>query len=297
MNSRFAEEKRKPPYYLLTGLILGLVIGFVLTMVIFPVQYSNVPPETLNQTDKDRYRLMIALAYQANQDLGRATARLGLLRDEDIASQLIQQSRRSESRNDAQILLNLAQGLQNPNPQPVINQDPSTPTITPSEQPTFTATATVTLAPTNTPTIADTETIPTSETNQPTETEPTTTPTASPTVVQNTNLAFQLVDQQTICNPSYQQPLIQVEVFTVDGDPMPNARIIVSWNGGQDTFYTGYYPDISLGYADFSMEPETVYNVKVGDIGELVTNLSAPNCEEEDGTTYLGSIYLQFDAP
>ncbi len=297
MNSRFSEEKRKPPYYLLTGLILGLVIGFVLTMVIFPVQYSNVPPETLNQTDKDRYRLMIGLAYQANQDLGRATARLGLLRDEDIASQLIQQSRRSESRNDAQILLNLAQAFQNPNPQPVTNQVLPTPTMTPSAQPIFTATAIVTSTPTITPTIANTEPLPTTENNQPTEAERTSTPTASPTVVQNTNLAFQLVDEQTICNPSYQQPLIQVEVFTADGDPISNARIIVTWAGGQDTFFTGYYPDISLGYADFSMEPETVYNVKVGDIGELATNLSVPNCEEEDGTPYFGSMYLQFEAP
>ena len=102
MNSRFAEEKRHPPYYLLTGLILGLAIGLIVTMVVFPVQYSNVPPETLNTTDKDRYRLMIALAYQANQDLGRASARLGLLREEDVASQLVQQSRRSQSRDDAQ---------------------------------------------------------------------------------------------------------------------------------------------------------------------------------------------------
>lgn len=120
MNSRFQEEKRQPPYYLLTGLLLGLALGFIMTMVILPIQYTNVPPETLNTTDKDRYRLMISQAFRANQDLGRASARLGLLRDDDIAGQLIQQSRRSETKSDAQVLLNLAQAIQNPLAQPII---------------------------------------------------------------------------------------------------------------------------------------------------------------------------------
>lgn len=297
MNSRFAEEKRHPPYYLLTGLILGLTIGLIVTMVVFPVQYSNVPPETLNTTDKDRYRLMIALAYQANQDLGRASARLGLLREEDVASQLVQQSRRSQSRDDAQILLNLAQAIQNPNPQPVGNQDLQTPTITVTDRPTTTASPTATTTPTSSPTVEITETQSVMETFHPTQSTPTITSTPSPTTVQNTNLAFQLIENQTICNPNYQDPLIQVEVFNAEGQPIPNTRIIVTWAEGQDTFYTGYYPDISLGYADFLMEPETTYNVRVGDIGELVTDLTAPTCETDDGTAYWGSIYLRFDAP
>lgn len=297
MNSRFAEEKRHPPYYLLTGLILGLTIGLIVTMVVFPVQYSNVPPETLNTTDKDRYRLMIALAYQANQDLGRASARLGLLREEDVASQLVQQSRRSQSRDDAQILLNLAQAIQNPNPQPVGNQDLQTPTITVTDRPTITASPTATSTPTSSPTVEITETQSVTETFQPTQSTPTITSTPSPTTVQNTNLAFQLIENQTICNPNYQDPLIQVEVFNAEGQPLPNTRIIVTWAEGQDTFYTGYYPDISLGYADFLMEPETTYNVRVGDIGELVTDLTAPTCETDDGAAYWGSIYLRFDAP
>lgn len=297
MNSRFAEEKRHPPYYLITGFILGLAIGLILTMVILPVQYSNVPPETLNPTDKDRYRLMIALSYQANQDLGRANARLGLLRDDDIAGQLIQQSRRSQSRGDAQILLNLAQAIQNPNPQPVANLTMESPIITSTPPPALTITPTNTNTPTITPTLETTQTSATTETPEPTQNEPTKTLTPTVTSVVSANLAFQLIDNQTICNPAYNIPLIQVEVFDADGEPLPNARVIVTWANGQNSFFTGYYPEISLGYADFLMEPDTDYNLKVGDIGELVTNLTAPICEDDEGADYWGSIYLQFEAP
>jgi len=293
MNSRFQEEKRQPPYYLLTGLLLGLALGFILTMVILPVQYSNVPPETLNSTDKDRYRLMIAMAFQANQDLGRATARLGLLRDDDIAGQLIQQSRRSETRSDAQVLLNLAQAIQNPFMQPAITSLPSE--ILPSE--TFPASATFTITPSIT--IEPSETLPpqSSTTIQPTRQQSTATPRISPTPNLSGSLPYQLSETESICNISYQESLIQVEVFNEDGEPIPDVRITVRWANGQDTFYTGFYPEISQGYADFTMEPETIYSVQVGDIGEVVSNLSAPTCTDNTNNEYWGSIYLRFDAP
>jgi hypothetical protein len=295
MNSRFSEEKRQPPYYLITGFLLGIIIGFIVTMVVFPVQYTNAPPETLNQADKDRYRVMIALAYQANQDIGRATARLGLLRDDDIAGQLIQQSRRSQTRSDAQILLNLAQAIQNPNSQPVVEIEFPTATIAPTETPEFSPTLTNT--PTISPTVEITETLSSVEASQPSVTRSLPVPTSTATVIQNTNLAFRLSENQLICNTSYQDSLIQIEVFDGDGKPIPNSKIIVAWATGQNTFYTGYFPDVSLGYADFSMEPETVYSVKVGDIGELVSNLKALECQSDTGNSYWGSIYLRFDAP
>lgn len=283
MNSRFQEEKRQPPYYLLTGFLLGLAFGFIITMVIFPIQFTNVPPETLNTTDKDRYRLMIAQAFRANQDLGRTTARLGLLRDDDIAGQLIQQSRRSETKSDAQVLLNLAQAIQNPLAQSVVPLQP-----TDSADP-FTPAPTATMLPTETP----------SETSTPQPTRPLSTSIvqSSPTPNQNSGLPFQLSENTIICNTSYRESLIQTEVFDADGEPISNARITVTWSSGQDTFYTGFYPEISLGYADFSMTPETIYSIKVGDIGEVVTNLSSPECVDDSGANYWGSIYLRFDVP
>ncbi len=283
MNSRFQEEKHQPPYYLLTGFLLGLALGFVMTMVILPVQYTNVPPETLNTKDKDRYRLMIALAFRSNQDLGRASARLGLLRDDDIAGQLIQQSRRSETKSDAQVLLNLAQAIQNPLAQSVI------PAQTTDFAETFTPAPTETMLPTETP----------SETSTPQPTRPVSTPIAqmSPTPNLSAGLPFQLTENKTICNTSYRELLIQVEVFDAEGEPISNSRVTVTWSDGQDTFFTGFYPEISLGYADFSMTPGSLYSVKVGEIGEMVTDLASPECTDDSDNNYWGSIYLRFDAP
>jgi hypothetical protein len=274
--------------------MLGLVFGFVLSMVIFPVQYSNVPPETLNSTDKDRYRVMIALAYQANQDIGRAAARLGLLRDDDVAGQLIQQSRRSQSRSDAQILLNMAQAIQNPFVQPAVNLEPTevilTDSIPISESPSPTLTETI--VPTNTePEEQITATL------VPTRLASTDIVHNSPTPGMITGLPYQLTENETICNPAYQESLIQVEVFDEAGEPIPNARITVSWSNGQNSFFTGFFPEISIGYADFSMNPSTIYNLQVGEIGELVTNLTSPECKDEEDNTFWGSLYLRFDAP
>ena len=294
MNSRFQQERRQPPYYLLTGLLLGLVIGFVVTMVVFPVQYTNVPPETLNINDKDQYRLMIAMAFQANQDLGRASARLGLLRDDDIAGQLIQQSRRSQLRSDAQVLLNLAQAIQNPYVQPVLNQNPTEFTTSETNSIAITSTITATVLPeeenNNSQDIR-------TATPQPARPQPTTIIKSSPTALAMSSIPFQLSEKQTICNPTYQESLIQVEVFNRNGDPIPNSRITVYWSNGQDSFYTGYFPEISAGYADFNMSPPTIYSVRVGEIGELVTNLSAPECKNDADNSYWGSLYLRFDEP
>jgi hypothetical protein len=292
MNSRFQEERRQPPYYLLTGLLLGLALGFVLTMVILPVQYSNVPPETLNSTDKDRYRLMIAMAFQANQDLGRASARLGLLRDDDIAGQLIQQSRRSQTKSDAQVLLNLAQVIQNPLAQPIVSPQ-STNESPANEQVSSTSSPTETILPTE----SIEETQATAITPQPTRQQSTAIVQNSPTPNFNADLPFQLIENEIICNTSYSESLIQVEVFDADGEPIPNVRITVTWSKGQDTFFTGFYPEISLGYADFTMTPGSIYSVKVGNIGEMVANLTASECTDDFDNSFWGSIYLRFDAP
>jgi hypothetical protein len=120
---------------------------------------------------------------------------------------------------------------------------------------------------------------------------------SSPTPIITTGLPFQLTENKTICNPSYRESLIQVEVFNEVGEPIPNARITVSWSNGQNSFFTGFFPEISIGYADFSMTPPTIYNVQVGEIGKLVTNLTAPECKDNEENLYWGSLYLRFDAP
>ena len=293
MNSRYRRERRQPPYYLITGLVLGFLLGYLFTAKIFPVQYTNVPPETLNLTDKDQYRLLIAMAFQANQDMGRAQARLGLLREASAVDELIAHAGRTEKRNDAQILLNLADALKgttNGSQTPSVTPAPTenAPTITPSPSLTLSITPETTLAQ------AVRTATPPSEGTSPTSAPPVTVATALPTSL---NILFRLEENRTVCNPLYGEPLLQVEVISAEDDPLPNIRILVTWQGGQNIFFSGYYPEISAGYADFTMTPNTTYSLKVGEAGEQIQNLSAPQCTDDAGNPYWGSIYLRFNEP
>lgn len=292
MNSRYRQERRQPPYYLLTGLILGFVISIVTTMFLVPVIYANVPPETLNAIDKDQYRLMIARAYQADHDSGRALARLGLLRDDNVIESLVQQAQRSELKSNAQTLLFLYEDLQKiitkegfPEPQ---EQNPTALPVQPTGQNEATQTP------------GTTETIDQSvRTATPVATTPkiTSTPVSDNVEKQNNKIPFRLGEQKEVCNPSYSESLIQIEVFDNELNALPNTKIMVTWEGGQDIFYTGFYPEISLGYADFSMIPGTSYTIKVGDVGELIQDISSPQCTDDAGSPYWGSVYLRFNEP
>ena len=293
MNSRYRQEKRQPPYYLLTGLILGLVISIATTMFLVPVIYANVPPETLNAVDKDQYRLMIARAYLSDHDTGRALARLGLLRDDNVIESLIQQAQRSELKSNAQTLLVLYEDLQKiitkegfPDPQ---EQNSTTlPVVQPTSQ------SEATKPPETTETIDQSI-----RTATPAATIPkiTSTPVTDTVEKQNNKIPFRLDEQKEVCNPSYSESLIQIEVFDSEMDALPNTKVMVTWEGGQDIFYTGFYPEISLGYADFSMVPGTNYSIKVGDVGELIEDISSPQCTDDAGSPYWGSVYLRFNEP
>ncbi|HJS30238.1 MAG TPA: hypothetical protein VJ768_11480, partial [Anaerolineales bacterium] len=67
------------PWYLLTGVILGALFGLLYAWVISPVRFVDNPPSAMREDFKDQYRSLIAVAFSASQDLGRAQARLSLL--------------------------------------------------------------------------------------------------------------------------------------------------------------------------------------------------------------------------
>lgn len=288
MNSRYQQERHHPPYYLLTGLILGLALGFGITFLFFPVHYTNVPPETLQSVDKDQYRLMIASAFQANNDLGRAQARLGVLREDNLAEILLQQAQRSQLRSDAQLLLKLSQALQKTTTSenttgvmasatPGIIQATQTKSADPSAEATSLPVRSATPLSSKQPSIR--------------------TPLAESSQVSSLYIPFRLVEEKSICDPTYKDSLIQVEVVDKKEKPISNARVFVTWDGGQDVFYTGYFPEISSGYADFSMTPAINYSVRIGEIGEVIENISAPECSDDNGNQYWGSISLLFAEP
>lgn len=288
MNSRYQQERHHPPYYLLTGLILGLALGFGITFLFFPVHYTNVPPETLQSVDKDQYRLMIASAFQANNDLGRAQARLGVLREDNLAEILLQQAQRSQLRSDAQLLLKLSQALQK-----TTTSENTTGVMASATPGIIQATQTKSADPS-----AEATSLPVrSATPLSTKQLSIRTPLAESSQVSSLYIPFRLVEEKSICDPTYKDSLIQVEVVDKKEKPISNARVFVTWDGGQDVFYTGYFPEISSGYADFSMAPAINYSVRIGEIGEVIENISAPECSDDNGNQYWGSISLLFAEP
>lgn len=86
-------------WYLLTGLVLGLVIGLVISLLVAPAVNAEALPHELDQAGKAVYREQIALAYASNHDLSRAMSRLELLRDVDLAAELIAQAQTVVAQN------------------------------------------------------------------------------------------------------------------------------------------------------------------------------------------------------
>jgi len=105
-------EAQKSSWYLLTGFLLGIAIGLIIAWVVLPVSYTDVAPQSLANSDKDQYRLMIARVYAVDQNLTRAESRLGLLGDENSGDVLAAQSQQvlatGESQTDAQALAALS---------------------------------------------------------------------------------------------------------------------------------------------------------------------------------------------
>ncbi len=288
-------------WYLLTGLVIGLALGLVYAWVISPVRFVDNAPAALREDFKDQYRILIAAAFSANQDLGRAQARLALLGDPDVyrvlASQAQQLLADGGSGADSRALGGLAAALRQASPEDAtaaVTASASEAT-TPEAATTPTsgiASTSITLAPTVDPNITPTRTPLPSRTPTPTQTSlPTATATATP------GLPFELVEQDSFCDPGLPGPLIQVITLDASGEPVPGVEILVGWSQGQEIFFTGLKPELGLGYADFTMAPGVVYTVQINDGGEPVTDLETEPCTAPSGESASNSWLLEFQQP
>jgi hypothetical protein len=276
---RSSEERG--PWYLLTGLIIGIVLGVLYTRYIQPVDYIDTSPALLRSDFKDQYRVLIATAYTANGDLVRARARLELLKDPDIFRALSEQAQRTLAENSSSVearslgLLAIALGQAPPGPALAVTQAAQTPTSAPSI---------ATPADLNAPTPAA------SDTTALTITVPIESP-ASP------EGPYTLLKKEKVCDQNLPAPLIQIRVTNKSDQPVSGVLLIITWTGGEERFYTGLKPEQGLGYADYTLDPTTVYSLQVGEGGEPVTDLSAAECEGTGGDRFWGAWLLTFVQP
>jgi hypothetical protein len=283
------------PWHLLIGLALGVMAGLAYAWLIRPVEYVDTAPSSLRADYKDQYRSLIAAAYQSNGDASRARARLSLLGDANPAGELAAQAQRSLAEGgapgDAQALAKLAavvRGAAAPTgsitaaaaTQASATPIPATPTK-PNVTPAATTGTPARQMPSQSPSPSPTET----------RVPPTRTPSITP------GAPFVLASKNQVCDPALPGPLIQVQVNDAAGQPVAGVEVSVTWNGGEDSFFTGLKPDVNLGYADYSMTAGTVYTLTLGDGGQPVSGLQSVDCTPSSGPDFQGGWLLKFTQP
>jgi hypothetical protein len=280
----------------LLALLAGLGLGLTYAWVIAPQGLVNSEPFTLRADFKDQFRAAIAASYAATGNLPRAQARLNLLGNDNLIDTLNAQAQREIANGQlaqADQLAALAVALQSgPNPQiqstPTLeNLEPLTeePSVTPFPSP-----ADMPLQITGTPENVEIQitpqTIPNSAVPRPTQT-------AQPTQ----GAPFQLTAVDTVCDTNLPQGLLQVMVFNSNRRQLAGIKIIVTWDSGEENFFTGLKPELGNGYADFQMEPGTAYSVQLGLGSETATDITAPTCQASDGQSFIGGYKLTFQQP
>jgi hypothetical protein len=281
------------------ALLIGMGLGLYYAWFLSPVTYVNASPAILRADFKDQYRIGIAAAYNATQDLARAKARLNLLGDIDPIAELSAQAQRMLASGEAfervRPLAQLATDLQlgyvsNPitaTALPTFNplQAETTVEVTEASLNIIEEAQIVTSAPTIF--FEQTALIPIQETI---------TPRPTFTAVVSSSIPFSLIGQETVCDVSLGS-LMQFMFMDARRKEIAGVEIIVTWEQGEDNFFTGFKPELGNGYADFEMQANTIYNVRVVTGGAFVQNIFAPTCTDPNGTEYLGGVLLTFQQP
>jgi len=138
------------------------------------------------------------------------------------------------------------------------------------------------------------------ETQQPIETQATlgaATPRPTRTPIPTPGAPFVLTGQEAICDSNLPDGLLQAVVLNSNRRQMAGAEILITWDGGEERFFTGLKPELGNGYADFIMTPNTTYTVQLRLGSDIAAGLTAPTCQTPDGATFFGGIKLTFQQP
>ncbi len=293
-------SERRGSWYLFTGIVIGIALGLLVAWVIYPVEYVDTAPLSLRSDAKESFRGLVAQAYIADGDLARARSRLALLQDVNPMQVLADQAQRMLAKNispdEARALAQMAADMQSApaggNISPVEQEPSATPPSKATPKPTGSK-----ASPTATLEIGQVVLTPTrAPTKKPTKVA-TFTPRAPVRASATAGAPFALKEKTKVCDPKLANGLLQVEVHNAADAPVSGVRVDVTWGDGQDSFFTGLFPLIDAGYADFVMTPGLAYNLQIGEGGELVSRLSAPECKNTDGSTYVGGWTLEFNQP
>jgi hypothetical protein len=277
-------------------------MGLAYAWMISPLGIIDSDPTALRTDFKDQFRAAIAASFAATGNLPRTEARLKLLGDSDVIAALNSQAQRmiasgaSGDFTQADQLAALAIALENENALAALPTD--TPGVEAVLEPssTFAPPEDLTLEVTETPEAVDPQVAETqnSET-QPAVVSPSPRPTQTP--IPTLGTPFALIAQDTVCDTTFPDGLLQVIVFNSGRRQVTGAKIIITWENGEDQFFTGLKPEVGNGYADFVMSPSVTYTLRLAAGSDIADGLIAPTCQAPSGETFLGGIKLTFQQP
>jgi hypothetical protein len=222
--------KRAAPIALLLALAVGVAGGLAYAWALDPIESYESSPDALRLKDKYVYLALIGDLYAKEDDLALAESRLaalGIEAEGQVLASLLSDYLDAGGRpEDGRNLARLAETLGAKGG--VLNVFAlgavSSPEPTGTAAPQETAPPTVAASPTPAPT-------------------------------------FILAEQTAVCAEPGLPGSIQVWVRDAEGNGLPSMEIVVSWNTGEDRFFTGLRPTLGKGYADFEMNPEVEYDV------------------------------------
>jgi hypothetical protein len=260
----------------LLGLIVGLAAALSYAWLVNPVVYLNAVPARLSERYQAEYILLVSQSFAVDGDWVKAQSRLAALDDphlaETVMSQLEEYLRQGRPAIQVRDLAEVARRLGAEGPALAVFAPTQPATAGPTAPLTFGATPTPTLLPTPTRVATARPTATSSPSATPTEEL---SPTPPP--------IYRLLSQERICRPGAQVGRIEVVVLDALLEPLPGIEIVASWEGGTDSFFTGFQPEQGAGYADFVMSPDTSYALVLAEGSPVVSGLRADECSGQAG--------------
>ena len=123
------------------------------------------------------------------------------------------------------------------------------------------------------------------------------TPLPTRTATSTPGATFVLESRELVCNPNLGESLIQILALDAADQPVPGVEVVITWESGEDHFFTGLKPELGLGYADFNMTAGTTYTLRLAEGGQPIPGLTPSECESEEGNRYWGAWLLIFSQP
>jgi hypothetical protein len=260
-------------FFVLISFGAGLGIGLGISWGLLPTGDRDTAPVTLNQSDKNLFRQLIADSYYVTRDLARSKIRLELLDGDDalkaIQNQVEVLSLDGVDMSESNALSALYAAMINKR---VLSM--------PTKILAFNATQASHMGATEITRLSVLSTLSAGDVITPTPSFP-----AGSLIIKY---------HTQVCDPAKKSPLLQVIVFDQSGRQLSGVVIIVESATGSERIITGLKPGMGAGYADYQLIPGVLYIISNEAMRGDPEKISVVDCMSPQGEKYPGGWLLEF---